>query len=106
MRMWCELPVSSRVARDGTGQRAATNQVLSSSFPAPFRPSGVAPDTLRSLARVEQVTCHGVLWVLDRLHEEIAASPQDLHAGLTAIAAHPRCRLPRREINERLDRFR
>ena len=61
---------------------------------------------LRDLARLERVTCHGMLWVLDRLHEEASATAQTLHDGLTAIAGHPRCRLPRREINERLELFR
>lgn len=61
---------------------------------------------LRDLARSERVTCHGVLWVLDRLHEEAAASVRVLHDGLTTIAAHPRCRLPKREITVRLEQFR
>jgi hypothetical protein len=60
---------------------------------------------LRDLARLERVTCHGVLWVLDQLHEEAATSPQRLYDGLVSIAAHPRCRLPKREVAIRLERF-
>ena len=60
----------------------------------------------RDLARLERVPCHGVLWVLDRLYQEAAASVGALHDGLARIAAHPRCRLPKREIAVRLERFR
>jgi hypothetical protein len=60
---------------------------------------------LRDLARLERVTCHGVLWVLDQLHEEAATPPQRLHDGLVSIAAHPRCRLPKRDVAIRLERF-
>ena len=60
---------------------------------------------LRDLARSERLTCHGVLWVLDQLHEEAATPIQSLHAGLTMIANHPRCRLPKRDIAVRLERF-
>lgn len=57
---------------------------------------------LRALAHRRQLDCHGVLWVFDRMHIEKVASLAALHAGLTAIAAHPRCRLPAREIAQRL----
>jgi hypothetical protein len=61
---------------------------------------------LRELARGEDVECHGVLWLLDVM--EVAGTPavQSLHDGLTTLAAHPRCRLPRREITIRLERYR
>ena len=61
---------------------------------------------LRDLARSEQVSCHGVLWMLDHLHEETVVPISALHHGLTVIAAHPRCRLPKRDIAVRLERFR
>ena len=57
---------------------------------------------LRRLAESECVDCHGVLWLLDRLSEESAASRHELHAGLRAISIHPRCRLPKAEIRKRL----
>lgn len=60
---------------------------------------------LRGLAGREKVECHGVLWVLDRMNHEGAATMQQLHDGLTAIADHPRCRLPRRAINSRLKHY-
>ena len=60
---------------------------------------------LRALALCLKVTCHGVLWVLDRIHENKIASPTDLVAGLTAIRNHPRCRLPTEEIDRRLSGY-
>jgi hypothetical protein len=61
---------------------------------------------LRELATAEHVECHGVLWLLDRMEEAGAPAIQGLHDALAAIAGHPRCRLPRREITIRLDRYR
>jgi hypothetical protein len=57
---------------------------------------------LRGLAAMEQIECHGVLWLLDQIVQYSTATFNDLHQGLTAIANHPRCRLPRREISARL----
>lgn len=55
---------------------------------------------LRDLAVAENVECHGVLWLLDRMEEAGIAGIQPLHDGLEALAGHPRCRLPRREIHD------
>ena len=60
---------------------------------------------LRSLALKEQLTLHGVLWLLDECEKHNAASVTQLSAGLNAIASHPRCRLPRKEISERLTKW-
>jgi len=60
---------------------------------------------LRRLANVEQIENHGVLWVLDQLLAERGASAELLLQSLTAIAAHPRSRLPGREVKHRLDRY-
>jgi len=60
---------------------------------------------LRELATAENVECHGVLWVLDQLFSEGVVQPQYLYTGLSAIARHPRCRLPRDEIASRLALF-
>ena len=57
---------------------------------------------LRELAEEEEVACHGVLWLLDRIFEHRVIDRSDLRAGLDKIAAHPRCRLPRSEIRKRL----
>ena len=61
---------------------------------------------LRGLANGENVDCHGVLWLLDRMEEAGIPGLQALHDGLTALAGHHRCRLPRKEITVRLERYR
>ena len=57
---------------------------------------------MRELAVEEEVPCHGVLWLLDRLFEHRVIDPEELSAGLQRIADHPRCRLPQPEIRRRL----
>ena len=57
---------------------------------------------LRQVAQREHVACHGVLWLLDRMLEEQVVSRPALHAGLRAMSRHPRCRLPRLEVQKRL----
>ena len=53
--------------------------------------------SLRALAETERVECHGVLWALDEIARCELAPLDALHAALTAISAHPRCRLPGHE---------
>ena len=60
---------------------------------------------MRELAVEEKVSCHGVLWLLDRMFEHRVVDPEDLCTGLRQIAAHPRCRLPQTEIRRRLRAF-
>ena len=60
---------------------------------------------LRQLAADEAVECHGVLWLLDEMHGADVVNIRQLHDGLTAIAKHPRCRLPKPEIRRRLARY-
>jgi hypothetical protein len=60
---------------------------------------------LRALALARKLECHGVLWLLDRMLDTAAATATALHLGLTAIAGHPRCRLPAREVRVRLERY-
>ena len=59
--------------------------------------------SLRQMAATEGVECHGVLWVLDELGRSGVSPIGVIHAALTAIAEHPRCRLPRHEVRKRLD---
>ena len=61
---------------------------------------------LRALAQAQQVTCFGVLWLCDQLFDGKVMDAATLAAGLEAIGAHPRCRLPRAEITVRLERYR
>ncbi len=57
---------------------------------------------LRELANEEKVNCHGVLWLLDHLHDNCVTDKDSLFKGLQIIAEHPRCRLPQVEIRKRL----
>lgn len=61
---------------------------------------------LRELAGTEEVEYHGVLWLLDMMEAASIPGIQLLHDGLTTLAAHPRCRLPKNEIAIRLERYR
>jgi hypothetical protein len=57
---------------------------------------------LRILAHESGLRCHGVLWFLDELYGDKVVPATQLHSSLFKIAAHPRCRLPAREIENRL----
>ena len=54
------------------------------------------------LAKEEEVAVHGVLWLFDRMYDEGVADGTKLFNSLRAITAHPRCRLPKAEIEKRL----
>lgn len=60
---------------------------------------------LSQLATDKAVECHGVLWVIDQMHEAAVVSIRELYDGLTAISQHPRCRLPKAEIRCRLSDY-
>lgn len=60
---------------------------------------------LRAVAQSEGVEVHGVLWLIDRIEEGQLCDPSVLHDGLSNLASHPRCRLPRNEVNLRLQRY-
>lgn len=57
---------------------------------------------LRNYASARQVKVHGVLWVLDELSSHSVLQGPELFAALQAISTHPRCRLPRAEVEQRL----
>lgn len=61
--------------------------------------------TLREEALRREVTIHGVLWLFDQFEERKTCSEQELRSGLEALRNHPRCRLPKREITVRLNRY-
>jgi hypothetical protein len=60
---------------------------------------------LRALAEAQEVPFFGVLWAVDQLFDNQVIDAATVIAGLQAIAAHPRCRLPRTEIQARLERY-
>ncbi|MSQ18597.1 MAG: hypothetical protein EXR39_03325 [Betaproteobacteria bacterium] len=60
---------------------------------------------LRAEARARNGIVHGVLWLLDQMHAA-GVSSAALVEGLNKIQAHPRCRLPKDEVQRRLRRWR
>lgn len=57
---------------------------------------------LRSEASTRLGNVYGLLWLLDEMAASDMVSTFQLHDGLSRIAAHQRCRLPKEEINSRL----
>lgn len=60
---------------------------------------------LRQVAESLAIECHGVLWLMDEMLASGASSRMQLSTGLRLLADHPRCRLPRAEIDVRLKRW-
>jgi hypothetical protein len=103
-----------------TGRELAAAQELRSAHPKLSLPDAYAyslasargwvllsgDGELRTLARAERISCFGVLWLCDQLFEANVLEAEILAVGLEAIAAHPRCRLPRPEIAARISRYR
>jgi hypothetical protein len=58
----------------------------------PLRKQGIARD----------VVCRGVLWLLDHMLQSGKVNKSLLCEGLNKVAQHPRCRLPRSEVEARL----
>ena len=61
---------------------------------------------LRALAQTQKVSCFGLLWLLDQLFDGEGIDAATIIKGLETLAAHLRCRLPRAEIQARLERYR
>ena len=60
---------------------------------------------LRNLAEQENVTCHGVLWVFDQFYDRKIINGDELTKRLQQVASHPRARLPKQDVQERLCRY-
>jgi len=60
---------------------------------------------LRTEAQEQQCAVFGLLWILDQMESSNTTSNAMLHEGLSRIWSHPRCRLPKTEVMERLKRW-
>ena len=60
---------------------------------------------LRSEAQSRQCPVFGLLWFLDQMKASGTIGAAMLHEGLSRVANHPRCRLPRAEIESRLQKW-
>jgi hypothetical protein len=62
-------------------------------------------NALRDAALGDKIVVNGVLWVLDQFEASGKVAHATLHSGLAQIAADARCRLPRKEIDTRLEKW-
>jgi hypothetical protein len=60
---------------------------------------------LRNEAMKRRGRVHGLLWILDHMEASGLVDNKTLFEGLSAIVAHPTCRLPRDEISDRLAKW-
>ena len=60
---------------------------------------------LRRKAEADAVPCRGLLWLLDEMETSGAVAAMSLAEGLERITAHPRCRLPRAEVQIRIRKW-
>jgi hypothetical protein len=68
-------------------------------------PASYVSAELRKLAQTNEVEFHGVLWVFDTLLVHKLMPNEALVKSLETIAGHPRCRLPRNEVQACLTRL-
>lgn len=61
---------------------------------------------LRALAEINRLEVHGILWVIDQIHNMVLAPAEVLVAVLDDFAHDPSVRLPRRELAARIRRYR
>ena len=60
---------------------------------------------LRRKAEGDAVPCRGLLWLLDEMETSGAIAAMSLAEGLERISAHPRCRLPKVEVQIRIKKW-
>lgn len=61
--------------------------------------------TRQRRAKDDKPEMHGTLWVVDQLELTGDCPINALHSGLTKALTHPRCRLPKAEVQRRLHRY-
>ena len=57
---------------------------------------------LRLVAEQHRVETHGILWILDQAYEQGVVEAVTLHAALLVLASDPLTRLPRKELQRRM----
>ena len=109
------LQVVELTAEEVAFAQAAQSTAPTLSFPDCFAPSCarrpqhmlVTDDmALRRKALEVAVPCRGLLWLLDEMKARGAIAAISLAEGLERIAAHPRCRLPKVEVQMRIKKWR
>jgi len=56
---------------------------------------------LRKVAATRNVTCRGLLWLMDEMLATGKVSKSQLYEGISRISQHAKCRLPKAEIEKR-----
>lgn len=60
---------------------------------------------LRRIAENKSIEVHGLIWLIDLMVEHAVVPQRELLAGLKRLAADPKMRLPRKLVNERLQKL-
>jgi len=60
---------------------------------------------LRTEAQARHCAVYGLLWILDQMEKSGNVGTSTLHEGLSRVWNHPRQRLPKAEVMERLHRW-
>jgi predicted nucleic acid-binding protein len=60
---------------------------------------------MRAQALSRGIECHGTFWVFDQIEEAALMGVPELATSLQRLHAHPRCRLPIVQINQRLAKY-
>jgi hypothetical protein len=60
--------------------------------------------SLRAMAHENRVDCHGLLWLVELAHRS-GADAVVIEQGARRLLAHPRCRLPRSDVEALLRRL-
>ncbi len=60
---------------------------------------------LRTLAAKHGIEVHGLLWIVEQIHENNLKSARDLAAALRILEQDPTVRLPRRELTIAIRRY-
>jgi predicted nucleic acid-binding protein len=61
---------------------------------------------LRKIAEAQHIQCSGLLWLLDELDSASVVTAGTLADGLERAVKHPRCRLPKEHVSNRLKAWR
>lgn len=61
---------------------------------------------LRLVAESKSIEVHGLIWLIDLMIEHAVITHGDILAGLERLASDPKVRLPRKLLNERLQKLR
>ena len=98
-------PAEVELAQDVLALRPALSLEDCFALAAATRPDHIllaGDGALRSEATARRIQCNGLLWLLDQMLASDRVTSLALHEGLTKLSRHPRCRLPKAEVEKRI----